>query len=81
MKDSELDDVFVSEEEIADLSKASRWLAVAKLNTCKFFSQNSFKDTMRYAWNLAHEPEIKELDDNLFVLQCFCLGDWNNIML
>ena len=43
MKDTELDDVFVSEVEIADLSKASRWLAVARVKSRKFFSHNSLR--------------------------------------
>ena len=56
LKDTELDDVFVGEVEIADLSKLSRWLAITRVNTRKFFCHNSFKGTMRYVWNLAHKP-------------------------
>lgn len=80
LKDSELDDVYVGEEEISELSKAARWLAVARVNTMKPFSADAFKDTMKFAWRLANEPEIREADDNLFVIQVFCLGDWNRII-
>ena len=75
LKDEELDDIFVGEEEISALSKSARWLAVAKVNTNKFFGANAFEDTMKYAWNFAHELEIGEVDDNLFMIQCFFLGD------
>lgn len=72
--------MFVGEEEIIDLSEVARWLTVAKVNTHKFFNRDSFKDTMGHAWNLMHEPEIREDSDYLFVIQCYCLGDWNKIM-
>ncbi|XBJ12109.1 hypothetical protein VPH35_016693 [Triticum aestivum] len=80
LKETELDDVIVGDEEIAELSKDARWLAVARVNTTKFFSVESFKNTMIFAWRLANEPEIREADDNLFIIQLFCLGDWNRVM-
>lgn len=80
LKESELDDVIVNEEEISQLEKEKRWLAVAKVNTRKTFSADAFKDTMKFAWRLAYEPDIREADDNLFVIQVFCVADWNRIM-
>lgn len=74
LKDSELDDVFVGEEEISELSKAARWLAVARVNTRKPFSADAFRDTMKFAWRLANEPEIREAEDNLFVIQLLSWG-------
>ncbi|XBH89776.1 hypothetical protein VPH35_081604 [Triticum aestivum] len=68
LKETELDDVIVGDEEIAELSKESRWLAVARVNTTKYFSAESFKNTMIFAWRLAHEPDIREADNNLFVV-------------
>ena len=35
LKETELDDVIVGDEEIAELSKDARWLAVARVNTTK----------------------------------------------
>jgi hypothetical protein len=35
---------------------------------------------MRYAWSLAKEVSFKAIEDNLFVLQFSCLGDWNKVM-
>ena len=44
LKESELDDMIVNEEEISQLEKEKRWLAVAKVNTRKTFSADVFKD-------------------------------------
>ncbi|XBH97855.1 hypothetical protein VPH35_127467 [Triticum aestivum] len=70
LKETELDDVIIGDEEIAELSKDAQWLAVAR----------SFKNRTIFAWRLANKPEIREADDNLFVIQLFCLGDWNRVM-
>ena len=35
LREGELDDVFIGEEDLKDLQKQSRWLAVAKINTVK----------------------------------------------
>ncbi|VAI15968.1 unnamed protein product [Triticum turgidum subsp. durum] len=35
---------------------------------------------MKYIWRLAYDPEIREAGDNLFVIQLFCVGDWNRVM-
>lgn len=80
LKDSKLHDVFIGDEEISELSKASRWLVVAHVNTRKYFSAEAFKDTMKFTWGLANDPEIHEADNNLFVIQLFCFGDWNRVM-
>ena len=49
LKKTEMDDVVVGDEEIAELSKAARWLDVARVNTTKYFSVESFKNTMIFA--------------------------------
>jgi hypothetical protein len=35
---------------------------------------------MLAAWNPAREVTFHAVETNLFVLQAFCLGDWNKIM-
>jgi hypothetical protein len=80
LKESELDEVVVGDEEISKFAKETRWLAVARVNTAKPFSAESFKTTMKFIWRLAYEPEICEADDNLFIIQMFCVGDWNRVM-
>ncbi|KAM0909026.1 hypothetical protein ACQ4PT_015085 [Festuca glaucescens] len=76
----ELDDVFVGEEVLAEMKKEARWLAVARVNTNKNFSIDALFQTLRYVWNLAMDPELQEVDDNLFTFKFFCLGDWNKVM-
>lgn len=77
LKDSELDDVFVGAGEILELAKSARWLALDRVNTRKPCNARAFKNTMKYAWRLANKPEFREVDDNMFVIQLFCLGDCN----
>ena len=36
---------------------------------------------MRSAWDLARQVEIKTLEDNLFIVQFECLGDWERVTL
>jgi hypothetical protein len=40
----------------------------------------SLKNTLQAAWNPAQEVKFHEIEPNLFVMQAFCLGDWNRIM-
>ncbi|XP_073363310.1 uncharacterized protein [Aegilops tauschii subsp. strangulata] len=35
---------------------------------------------MKFIWRLAYDPEIRKADGNLFVIQMFCVGDWNRVM-
>jgi hypothetical protein len=57
-----------------------KWMSVAKLLTIKGFSEVSLEKTMRAAWNIAREVTFRPIGKNLFVIQAFCLGDWNRIM-
>ena len=29
---------------------------------------------------LAHDPDFRVVDDNLFTFKFFCVGDWNKVM-
>lgn len=35
---------------------------------------------MRDAWDLAQEVKIRPLEENLYMLQFSCLGDWERVM-
>ncbi|KAM0845276.1 hypothetical protein ACQ4PT_056479 [Festuca glaucescens] len=80
LREGELDDVFITEQDLASMRKKARWLAVARLNTRKTFSSEALFETLRYVWGLAMDPELREVDDNLFTFKFFCLGDWNKVM-
>jgi hypothetical protein len=46
----------------------------------KGFCSEALFQTLRYVWGLAMDPEMREVDDNLFTFSFFCLGDWNKVM-
>lgn len=77
--EEDLDDV-VFEEEGTPTVEATRWMAVARVDTQKPYSQYWFFRTMRAAWDLAQEVKIRPLEDNLYTLQFSCLGDWERVM-
>jgi hypothetical protein len=76
----ELDDVVVGEQDLTEMKQRARWLAVARVHTKKNFSADALFQTLRFVWNLAMDPELREVDDNLFTFKFFCLGDWNKVM-
>ncbi|KAK1603228.1 hypothetical protein QYE76_018372 [Lolium multiflorum] len=78
--DEEFDD-FVIEEDDADISANTRWLAVARVVCPKKFSHSAFIQQMTNAWNLVRDVTIRPVGENLFVVQCFCLGDWEKVTM
>jgi hypothetical protein len=79
LREDELDDV-VFEEMPESTKEATRWLAVGKVHTDSTFSHYWFFKNMRSAWDLAKDVKIRVHEDNLFVFQFACLGDWEKIM-
>jgi hypothetical protein len=74
----ELNDVILGKEEVRQWPEV-KWLAAAKVLTNKSFSMEALKNTMLAAWSPAREVTFHAVEANLFVLQAFCLGDWNKI--
>ncbi|KAE8804042.1 hypothetical protein D1007_20004 [Hordeum vulgare] len=79
LHEEEFDDVIV-EEEAPDLVEEIPWLALARVQTLKKFSQAAFFKDMRAAWNTAKPVRFRPIGANLFVIQAQCLGDWDRIM-
>lgn len=75
----DLDDVEFEKEE-QQPEEATHWLALAKVHTKNEFSHYWFIKNMKSAWDLAKDVQIKVIEDNLFVLQFDCLGDWETVM-
>ena len=71
----EIDDVVFEEEETAP-KEGIKWLALARVHTSNYFSPQTFEQHMRIAWSPAREVQSQHLEDNMFTIQCFCLGDW-----
>jgi hypothetical protein len=80
LREGELDDVFIGESDLLAMKKEVRWLVVAKVHTRKPFSIDALFQTLKFVWGLAHDPELREVDDNLFTFKFFCFGDWNKVM-
>jgi hypothetical protein len=77
--EEEFDD-FVIEDD-SEIAESVQWLAVARVVCRKKFSHAAFLHQMQIAWNPAREVTMRAVGDNLFVIQCFCLGDWEKVML
>jgi hypothetical protein len=77
--EEEFDD-FVIEDD-SEIAESVRWLAVARVVYQKKFSHAAFLHQMQIAWNPAREVTLRAVGDNLFVIQCFCLSDWEKVML
>jgi hypothetical protein len=65
----------VLEVDLADLRVEARWTTLAKVITAKPFSHVAFLAHIKYAWSLAKDVRFKAIEENLFMLQFFCLGD------
>jgi hypothetical protein len=77
--ESEFDD-FIIEEEQESLEASTRWMVVARVLCGKKFSHDALMQQMQIAWNPAREVTMRPVGANLFLIQCFCLGDWEKVM-
>jgi hypothetical protein len=70
----------VLEEDLEELREGARWTALANVHYPKSFSHSAFLANMKYAWSLAKDVKFKYIEENLFVFQFSCLGDWHKVM-
>ena len=70
------DQGIVLEEDLEELKAEARWTALAKVSSPKTFSHAAFIANIKYAWSLSFKP----IEENLFVIQFFCLGDWRKVV-
>jgi hypothetical protein len=79
LKGEDIAGIFVAKSEVDALKESTKWMAVMKLLSPRPFSATSLKKTMRFAWAPAQEVSFRELEDNRFIVQANCLGDWKRI--
>jgi hypothetical protein len=63
-----------------NLKEGARWMAMAKVHTIKNFGNQTFFEKIDFVWAFCPEWSIRPVEDNLFVLHVYCLGDWNRAM-
>ena len=76
--EDDLDDVIFEEDDAAPADDL-RWMVLARVHMDKGFNTYWFFRNMRSAWDLARTVKIKTLEDNLFIMQFNCLGDWETV--
>ncbi|KAM0864824.1 hypothetical protein ACQ4PT_043653 [Festuca glaucescens] len=79
LKGEDIAGLFVAKEEVEILKEEVKWVAVIRLLTTKPFSGTSLKKTMKFAWAPAQEVSFRDVDENRFLVQANCLGDWKRI--
>ncbi|KAM0861002.1 hypothetical protein ACQ4PT_046180 [Festuca glaucescens] len=77
--DEDFDD-FVIDDEDAEIAENTRWLAVARVVCPKKISHEALFQQMQTAWNPMNQITMRPVAENMFVIQCFCLGDWEKVM-
>jgi hypothetical protein len=75
IEEDEADDLIFKDE--PDTPKEGlKWLVLAKVHTSNFLSPLTFEHHMRTTGSPAKEINFTPLENNLFIIQWFCLGDW-----
>jgi hypothetical protein len=74
IEEDEIDDLIFEDEETAPKEGIKR-MALARVHTSNYFSLLTFEQHMRMAWSPAKEVILQDLEPNLFIIQCHCLGD------
>ncbi|KAK1662775.1 hypothetical protein QYE76_050934 [Lolium multiflorum] len=79
LKGEDIGGVFVAKSEVEALKEGSRWMAVMRLLTPRPYSTTSLKKTMLFAWAPAQDVVFRDMEENRFLVQANCLGDWKKI--
>ncbi|KAM0894456.1 hypothetical protein ACQ4PT_024432 [Festuca glaucescens] len=79
LKGEDIEGFFVAKSEVEALKEEAKWMAVFRVLTSRPFSATSMKKTMRFAWAPAQEVAFRDVEENRFLVQANCLGDWKRI--
>jgi hypothetical protein len=69
-----LDNVYIGEQELVNMKKKARWLAVARVHMKKPFSMKTLFQTLCFVSGLANDPELREADKNMYTFKFFFMG-------
>jgi hypothetical protein len=75
----DIEGVLVPKSEVEALKEGTKWMAVMRLFSSKPFSAPSMKKALRFALAPTKEVNFRDLEDNMFIVQAKCLGDWERI--
>jgi hypothetical protein len=79
LRGEDIEGLFVAKSEVEILKEEKKWMAVIRVLTSKPFSAASLKQTLRFAWAPAQELNFRDVEENRFLVQANCLGDWKRI--
>ncbi|KAM0869057.1 hypothetical protein ACQ4PT_040922 [Festuca glaucescens] len=79
LKEEDIEGMFVAKKDVEALKEEVKWMAVMRLLSSKPFSAMSLKKTMNFAWAPSKEISFREIEENRFLVQANCLGDWRKI--
>lgn len=51
-----------------------------RVNMDKTYIQFWFFKNMRSAWDLVQDVKFLQVEENMYTLQLFCLGDWERVL-
>jgi hypothetical protein len=74
--EDELHDLAFKEERGVPKERV-KWLASARIHASNYFTTQTFEQHMMIGWSPTRELKLPALEDNLFTIHCFFLGDWN----
>ncbi|KAI4988139.1 hypothetical protein ZWY2020_029769 [Hordeum vulgare] len=77
LREEDLHNVVFDEE--GTPPEEARWITLVRVHLIKTYSHYWFFGNMRSAWNLAQEVQFKPLEENLYIVQFSCLGDWERV--
>jgi hypothetical protein len=79
LREEDIEGLVVAKDVVESLKEEAKCMAVMRLLMMKPFSAVSLKKTMRFAWAPTQEVIFRDVEENRFLVQASCLGDWRKI--
>lgn len=72
--------MWVFEEDPDVVREGIKWMAIAKVHTTNQFTTQALITNMNIAWSPMKEIKTTSVNENLFMIQCSCMGDWMKLL-